>query len=194
MGKRGLAGVRPGAGHPIGGGLASKRPPVSGREAFRHPVTMTLRQSPGEPRCSNAGRMSESLSGNCAVNRSARPLPVRNCIEANQDRQCPLCFCIHSTFVLISISTANDMAVRTLKIAAARDVFIVFLFEFHLTEKEEINIIARQVLISGSGEPLAGHSRCYQMRRDNDYKIGLVLLERFTGEQGAEHRHRTDPG
>ena len=41
-----------------------------------------------------------------------------------------------------SLSAADDMAIRTLNIATATYVFVVFLFKFHLTEKEEIRVIA----------------------------------------------------
>src|ERR1700735_3809470 len=84
------------------------------------------------------------------------------------------------TFMTLpSLAVADHMPVRSLKIAAARHIVGIFLFQLHLAEQEEIDIIAGQHLVGRPGELLAGGSRRHQMRSDDDDKVAVVLLERF---------------
>ena len=86
------------------------------------------------------------------------------------------------------------MPVRALDIAAAGDVVAKFLLLFHVTHQEKVDVVGGYVVVQWTGQPLPGHARRNEMRRDDDHQISLFLLVGGAPEQRTEHRHRSDPG
>src|ERR1035441_4913679 len=63
-----------------------------------------------------------------------------------------------------------------------------------LAEQEEVRIVRRQRVVGRCPDHVTRARRTHEMRRDDDDKIGLVLLIGFAGEQRAQYRHAAESG
>src|SRR5260370_40445710 len=88
----------------------------------------------------------------------------------------------------------DDVTVGSLDVAPTAHIFRHFFLSLQLTHQESIDVVPGQPRIEWRGNLLTRGCRPDEMWRDDNHKVGFVLLIPCTAKQRSQYGYRANPG